>query len=622
MNIELDYATSNITNNDDLREKIHEIHNYMRNNGIGYGLTSLKVFNLFYGLMKIEEYNLNEKIGLNDDICKFSHLVKLAKDYKLNTDILDKLIDIIYDNDDVKSLLGYEIPRDLRNDVYNHLIIEINSIKEIEKSSKEQLSGKIYEYFVGRDQSAISELGAYFTNRRIVDFILNKTKPHLKADGNIPKMIDMFGGSGGFTIGYMDYLNKNFKIDWKTQLSNIYHIDINEDVLKSARLEFFCLSNGVFPNKENIIRKNSFKKEFDNEKFDLILTNPPYGGDKIGTSCKKEKRDKIIKYIENEFSIFKKNIIERDEIKSNKKLFEDIKKSKIDKILKLVESIDGIDDIQRIQHLYNQFLELKKENKIEIEINKKLCVNIDSCSKDIHRFAVKHKLKGTDKEACSLMLIMDLLEINGTAVGVLKEGLFFDSSYMELRKILVKEYNVKEIISIPSNQFENTSTKTSIVIFTKEEQNTSQIKFSELKVNLYENDEFIEKDNKIYLKFNKGDIKDVEEIFIKSVSVDEILNNENISLNSKDYNKVSIQCGENFKLVKISDICKFLPKSKRNASFGKDKGLYNFHSSSYNIKKCDEIDYNEECIIIGNGGIANIKIDNNFSCSADNILIK
>ena len=30
-----------ITNNDDLRDKIHEIHNYMRNNGIGYGLSSL-----------------------------------------------------------------------------------------------------------------------------------------------------------------------------------------------------------------------------------------------------------------------------------------------------------------------------------------------------------------------------------------------------------------------------------------------------------------------------------------------------------------------------------------------------------------------------------------------------
>jgi len=599
MNIELDYATSNITNNDDLREKIHEIHNYMRNNGIGYGLTSLKVFNLFYGLMKIEEYNLNEKIGLNQDICKFSYLFKLAKENILKTNILNELADIIYDNDDVKLLLGYNIPLDLRDDVYNHLIIEINSIKEIEKSSKEQLSGKIYEYFVGRDQSAISELGAYFTNRQIVNFILNKTKPHLKTDGNIPKMIDMFGGSGGFTIGYMDYLNKNFKIDWKNQLSNIYHIDINEDVLKSARLEFFCLSNGVFPSEENIIRKNSFKKEFNNEKFDLILTNPPYGGDKIGTSCKKEKRDKIIKYIENEFSIFKKNIIERDEIKSNKKLFEDIKKSKIDKILKLVESIDGIDDIQRIQHLYNQLLELKKENKIEIEINKKLCVNIDSCSTDIHRFAVKYKLKGTDKEACSLMLIMDLLEINGTAVGVLKEGLFFDSSYMELRKILVKEYNVKEIISIPSNQFENTSTKTSIVIFTREEQKTSQINFSELKVNLYENDEFIEKDNKIYLKFNKGDIKEVEEIFIKSVSVDEILNNENISLNSKDYNKVSIQCGENFKLVKISDICEFISYISQKENIN---GLYNYYSCSNNIKKCNNPNISGEYLLLGTRG--------------------
>ena len=34
--------------------------------------------------------------------------------------------------------------------------------------------------------------------------------------------------------------------------------------------------------------------------------------------------------------------------------------------------------------------------------------------------------------------------------------------------------------------------------------------------------------NKIYLKSNKGDIKNVEEIFIKSVGIDEILANENI----------------------------------------------------------------------------------------------
>ena len=277
----------------------------------------------------------------NDYICKlnyygFSKNIYNEKNYSFlfNTTkinpyeevLLDN--DIIYDNKEVKSLIAENIPLDLKEDVYNHLIIEINSIKEIEKSSKEQLSGKIYEYFVGRDQSAISELGAYFTNRRIVDFILNKIKPEIKPDGNIPTMIDMFGGSGGFTIGYIDYLNKNNQeINWENQMKNVYHIDINEDVLKSARLEFFCLSNGIIPDeKNNIIRHNSFKKEFDN-KFDLILTNPPYGGDKNTTSCKKAKRDKIITYIENEFSIFKKNLIQKlendQDIKSKNKADQD-----------------------------------------------------------------------------------------------------------------------------------------------------------------------------------------------------------------------------------------------------------------------------------------------------------
>ena len=574
------HATSNITNSDDLREKIHEIHNYMRNNGIGYGLTSLKVFNLFYGLMKIEDYGLNEAIGLNDEKCKFSYLLNLVNDPKDRNkfiNILDnETLNIIFENEKIKLLLGYNIPTDLKPDVYKYLLNEINSIRDIEKSTKEQLSGKIYEYFVGRDQSAISELGAYFTNRRIVDFILNKIKPQLKPDGTIPKMIDMFGGSGGFTIGYMNYLIKNkYEIDWKSQLDNIYHFDINEDVLKSARLELFCLSHGVFPNmKDNVKRTNSFKQDFkDIGKFDLILTNPPYAGDKISTSAKKEKRDKIIKYIDNEIDVFKKKIIESiektDDIKNKKKILEDIKKPKtnIDKFLSLIKDIDifdNIDDknnIKRIQELYNQSNQLKKENKKEIENYKKLCVNVNSCSDEIIKFAGKHKLTGTDKEACSLMLIMDLLEVNGTAVGVIKEGVFFDSSYMELRKVLLTKFNVKEIISVPQNQFENTSTKTSIIIFTREQEKTSYINFSELKVNLYEKDEFIEiiENDKIEikLKYNKGDIINVEEVFIKTVSIDDILKNGTISLNSKDYNKVSIIPGEGFELVSLGDICKF-----------------------------------------------------------------
>ena len=646
------HATSNITNSDDLREKIHEIHNYMRNNGIGYGLTSLKVFNLFYGLMKIEDYGLNEAIGLNDEKCKFSYLLNLVNDPKDRNkfiNILDnETLNIILENENINKLIGYNIPTDLKPDVYKYLLNEINSIRDIEKSTKEQLSGKIYEYFVGRDQSAISELGAYFTNRRIVDFILNKIKPQLKSDRTIPKMIDMFGGSGGFTIGYMNYLIKNkYEIDWKSQLDNIYHFDINEDVLKSARLELFCLSQGVFPNmKDNVKRTNSFKQDFkDIGKFDLIITNMPYGGDKICTSAKKEKRDKIIKYIDNEIDIFKKKIIsiiesieKTDDIKNKKKILDDIKKPKtnIDKFLSLIKDIDIFDNdknnIKRIQELYNQSNQLKKENKQEIENYKKLCVNVNSCSDEIIKFAVKHKLTGTDKEACSLMLIMDLLEVNGTAVGVIKEGLFFDSSYMELRKVLLKEFNVKEIISVPQNQFENTSTKTSIIIFTREEEKTSYINFSELKVNLYEKDEFIEiiENDKIEikLKYNKGDIINVEEVFIKTVSIDDILNNDTISLNSKDYNKVSIIPGEGFELVKIKDIS-LITNGKQLDKKNIISGIYPVYSGGLKPIGYHNI-YNTEnaTIIAGTGHCGFVQFDAGkfyasqcFTIKSDNILL-
>ena len=575
---------TSITNSDDLRVKIHEIHNYMRNNGIGYGLSSLKVFNFLYGLMKIEEFNNDNK----DNLVKFSTLLEMANEYSnMTNDKLQKYLDIIIGDEKLRQLVFYEIPIDIRDDVYNHLIKEIYSIKEVENTSNELLSGKIYEYFIGRDQTAISELGAYFTNRRIVNFILNKIKIKINNDGSIPKMIDMFGGSGGFTTGYMMYLNKTYKIDWNKELNKIYHYDINDDVLKSAGLELFCLSNGILPNmghNNNIRKVNSFKHNFETEnKFDIILTNPPFGGDKKTATSTKDKRDKIKNYIK--------------------------------------EELKKLDNQEIINYRKKQLKDIEIEEKKEKKIFESQTVNLSSCSKRLQTFAKLNNLIGNDKEACSLMMMMDLLDINGIAGGVIKEGLLFDSKYKDLRKYLLLNYNIKSVISVPQNQFENTSTKTSIIIFENTEIKTSNIEFTELVVYIYEEDKFIDENNEIKLIINKGDIKEIREVFIKTVSIDEILNNDNISLNSNDYNKVSIIPGEGFELVKIKDICEFQPKSKRQASYGKENGLYNFYTSSDKIKKCDETDYKDEYLIIGNGGFANIKIDKEFSCSDHNYII-
>ena len=252
-----------ISNKEALRDKIHEIHNYLRNNGAGYGMNALKVFNILYGLKKIEENKLLDSSGLKRPECEFSHLLKMAnsgQDEELTELLYGDILDSINDSS-VKDLLFYEIPKNIKSSAFSYLIKEINKITLIEKACNVLLSGKIYEYFIGRDESAISELGAYFTDRHITDYIYEKLKPEIYDDNTIGSMIDMFGGSGGFTTGYVNYLNDNFDIDWSTELSKVHHYDMNEDVIKSAALELFCLTS-VIPNMNNIKYKNSFTDEF------------------------------------------------------------------------------------------------------------------------------------------------------------------------------------------------------------------------------------------------------------------------------------------------------------------------------------------------------------------------
>lgn len=478
-----------ISNKEALKDKIHDIHNYLRNNGAGYGTSALKVFNILYGLKKLEETKLIDKIKLKKPDCLFSHLLKLANDTKK----YEKLTELIYGSvldsiseSEIKDLLFYEIPKNMKSSTFSHLIKEIDKITQIEKSCNVLLSGKIYEYFIGRDESAISELGAYFTDRHITDFIYEKIKPVLNDDGTVKTMVDMFGGSGGFTTGYIDFLVKyhNKNINWKSGINNIYHFDMNEDVIKSAGLEFFCLT-GELPNmKDNLKYKNSFKDEFNDKKFQYVITNPPYGGDKNKQSDAQSKRNKIMDYIKNEL----KTMTDKDKIK----------------------------------HRSIQLKAMENIEKQEKKDGDKKKVNVDSSSTRIAKFAKNNKLTGNDKESVSLMLMMDLVDVDGVCCGVLKEGVFFNSVYRDLRKCLIENYNVSDIISVPQDQFENTSVKTSIVIFKNTKEKTKNIRFSKMNVEKYEDDVFIEINNNIELVENKGDIKKITEKVIAEVSLEQI----------------------------------------------------------------------------------------------------
>lgn len=534
--------SNGITNKDALKDKIHEIHNYLRNHGAGYGMNALKVFNIIYGLKKIEENDLIDKVGLKRPECEFKYLLNLANENKGDeiVELLTKTTIIQSINKcKISKLLVYKIPNTLKGDVLIYLIKQIDNISNIEKTCNVLLSGKIYEYFIGRDDTAISELGAYFTDRHIVDYIIKKLNPVINEDGSILSMVDMFGGSGGFTTGYINYLNEKYKkqIKWCNEINKISHFDANEDVIKSAGLEFLCLT-GELPNMNNLQYKNSFTDEFNNQKYKYPITNPPYGGDNTKKTESQIKRDKIKEYI--------KQILLTD-----------------------------IDDGRRIilQKQLNNINKQEKEDKIE---NDKKKVNLSTCSGRIQNFAKKHKLKPNDKESCSLILLMDIIEFGGTSISVLKEGVFFNKTYKDLRRCLIENYNVREVISIPSDQFENTSTKTSILIFDNIEEKTKEVKFSNLIVNKYKEDKFIESENgEILISECKDNIYDVTDEILSVATKEEILNNSICSLNGKDYkNKENIYfCNEEYEMVKLDDICESQNGYAFKTSEYKDTGI-------------------------------------------------
>jgi len=229
-----------------------------------------------------------------------------------------------------------------------------------------------------------------------------------------------------------------------------------------------------------------------------------------------------------------------------------------------------------------------------------------------------------------LQIIIYILKIDGRCAMVFPDGKELFSKSHELvtiRKFLMKTCDLKEIIHLPSGIFTHTGMKTCILYFHKKKLGsdilTQNIKYKENK-EIARTYAFANTHQTHTVKFFEYNQETNEKKILSSVTIDDIANN-NYSLNYSDYSKSKLDKLDfqpDIKLMKLDDICQFLQKSKRHASYGKDTGKYKFYTSSTKIKFCPIADYSDQCIIIGSGGNPNIKLDSNFSCSSDNFILK
>ena len=152
----------------------------------------------------------------------------------------------------------------------------INVIDDLDLSSYEESHafGEIYETILKELQSAGSA-GEFYTPRAVTDFMAMMIKPKVGE-----KMADFACGTGGFLVSWLKELEKQVKTtdDQEAYGQSIYGIE------KKQFPYMLCVTNMLLHGLDipRVYHDNSLLKDVldytEDDQFDVILMNPPYGG--------------------------------------------------------------------------------------------------------------------------------------------------------------------------------------------------------------------------------------------------------------------------------------------------------------------------------------------------------
>lgn len=149
------------------------------------------------------------------------------------------------------------------------------------------VKGVAFEQFM--DGFFKGDFGQYFTPRPIIEFCVKMMKPQQDWD-----VLDPSCGSGGFLLHALDYM-RNQAADYyekgSVEYFNYWHdfaakhlfgIEINDEIARVAKMNMIVHDDGhtnVISHDalDNIDKMYEHNRGFRENRFDLILTNPPFG---------------------------------------------------------------------------------------------------------------------------------------------------------------------------------------------------------------------------------------------------------------------------------------------------------------------------------------------------------
>lgn len=170
---------------------------------------------------------------------------------------------------------------DTNNYMKNGVLLRqvVNVVDEVDFTDPKDrhLFGDIYESILKELQSAGSS-GEFYTPRALTDFIAETLKPKLGE-----KIADLACGTGGFLVSSLNILKNQVKTVEDRQKYN----DAVFGIEKKGQPYILAVTNLLLHDVDNpdIIHGNSLEKKVteytDDDKFDVIMMNPPFGGSEL-----------------------------------------------------------------------------------------------------------------------------------------------------------------------------------------------------------------------------------------------------------------------------------------------------------------------------------------------------
>jgi type I restriction enzyme M protein len=179
------------------------------------------------------------------------------------------------------------VVRNVFEDAYNymksgHLLRQvINTIQEdidFNKSEDRHLMGEIYEKIL-KDLQSAGNAGEYYTPRAVTQFMVNRLDPKLGE-----RVMDPACGTGGFLTCTIDHIRDIQKYVKTVEDEDLLQRSIS-GVEKKPMPHLLCVTNMLLHGikvPSNIRHENTLARPLrdygQNDKVDVIVTNPPFGG--------------------------------------------------------------------------------------------------------------------------------------------------------------------------------------------------------------------------------------------------------------------------------------------------------------------------------------------------------